>query len=163
MLKVYTNLLLLFIILFGCTPVIPETSYDISDDLAKSFLQEHGYNIIRYEGNKKMKMTRDFIEEHEVQLSWQLLREDPLSLIDKEINMQVFQVTDHVLDMLSEYDKTKIEVWIVDGEIVGGTSKPITDIGGNLIEVAHQYTIYGERIGYKVKNGTIVNGLLRNL
>lgn len=162
MLRVYTIVLLISILLLGCTPIIPETSYSISEDLAKTFLQEHGYNIIRYDGNRHVTMTEDFIGTHEVRLSWQLIDVEPKELINEVIRVELFQVTDHVLDIFSEYDKTSIEVWIRDGEIIGGTSEPTTDIRDDTIDVAHKFTIFGERIGYKNKKSNAVNGVLKD-
>ncbi|MFT4414344.1 hypothetical protein ACLM5H_10845 [Fredinandcohnia humi] len=124
-------LILLFFVIYiaGCS----NHSFNDLDDngkIAKSHLEEKGYDVLSYQGKSTLSFsTSDLSVHHHMQL-WSVQSIQPDHIIDKKIEVETFYVKDHPLE--NEYKsenyflgKVGVNVWVYDGKSIGGISYPV--------------------------------------
>lgn len=95
--------------------------------IAKAYLKQHGYRIISHESSIEPHiLKREALGETFLMKIWQVQTADVEKYIGKEIYSESFIVKKHPLDEKGT-GKTHVYVMIVDGEVIGGTSSPVTD------------------------------------
>jgi hypothetical protein len=122
--------LLLVLFIAGCSQVNSESQ---KGDIAKKFLEEKGYIVIKHETSVEpfILTEKDLSETQQMQI-WQVQNHDVEDFIGKKIYGEIFVIENHPLDKY-EYGtakglgKTQVYLMIVDDEIIGGTSSPITE------------------------------------
>ncbi len=117
-------ILLLFV---GCQ--VTDSDSDMPS-IAKQHLQQQGYTIISHEwSSEPYTLERDRLDEEYLVQVWQVQAANKEDYIGKEIYEERFIVKNHPLD---DWDgkglgKTNVYVMLVDGQVIGGTSFPITE------------------------------------
>jgi hypothetical protein len=121
-------LLVLFIV--GCSQGNAESQ---KVDIAKLYLEDKGYNVIEHESSvEPFILTQEGLSEiHQMQI-WQVQTNDVEDFIGKKIYGEIFVIQNHPLDKYESgttkgIGKTQVYLMIVDDEIIGGTSFPITE------------------------------------
>ncbi|TCI68897.1 MULTISPECIES: hypothetical protein [unclassified Exiguobacterium] len=92
--------------------------------VAKAYLEEQGYDVVSYRGNRTSSFEKEDLLELPTQSTWQVQTPPPDDYIGRDIRHEYFIVRDHPLDDVAELGQTNVSVMMVDGEIIGGTSFP---------------------------------------
>ena len=105
-------------------------------NLAKKFLSEKGYTVISYSSHTSSKyvLTKKMLEDKEdtyEAYKWKLQTVSAGVFIGKSIYNERFIVKNHPLDNwkyghIKGEGKTYIDVIVVEGNVIGGTSMPVT-------------------------------------
>ncbi|WP_019850786.1 hypothetical protein [Desulfitobacterium sp. PCE1] len=109
--------------------------YTVNGNFAKRYLEIKGYKIISYEGCTEIyTLEKWLLIKLPYSHYWEVQDEDPNKFIGKVVSVEQFIVCNHLLDhYVKEKGKTKVWVFVIEGECVGGCSLPVTDeplIGG---------------------------------
>jgi hypothetical protein len=102
---------------------------ELSDDaiIAKNHLeQQKGYEVISYEGDSKQEFTRTDLRTMPDRQLWSVQNIEPDEYLDKRIDTVKFTIKNHPLDELFNMGKTHVTVWLIDSEVIGGWSYPIS-------------------------------------
>lgn len=102
-------------------------------DMAKQFLEEKGYSVIEHVTSVEpfILTEKDLSETRQMQI-WQVQTHDAEDFFGKKIYGQIFVIKNHPLDKYESgstngLGKTQVYLMIVDDEIIGGTSFPVTE------------------------------------
>jgi len=120
--------LLTYLVLVGCTQTqskVEDTSKVIID-----YLESKDYKIVSYEGKVlERTISEDDLSYTPYKNMWTLQEVNPADYIGEKLETYEVIVKNHILDN-AEDNKNKqtiVSVLVVDGEIIGGTSKPDYD------------------------------------
>ncbi|MBC5636264.1 hypothetical protein H8S33_05400 [Ornithinibacillus sp. BX22] len=131
----------LLLVVSGCTE--KEIKLSENANIAKSYLEQSGYQVISFEGESSQEFKRkDLFTSPNLEF-WSVQYMEPDEYFDKEINTVAFIVENHPLDNIFEMGKTKVTVWIVDNEVIGGWSSPISK---NHDEAGSPYALDGKTV-----------------
>lgn len=147
-----TTLLLVWVSLFGGKQVIidtvasifneentemiekvPEETIQLSENgkIAKRFLEEKGYDVVSYEApNDAYTLTQEKLVEIPYMQQWWVQPVEPDEFIGETIETENFIVQNHPLDELEGFEtlgKTRVIVFLVNGNAIGGVSMPLTE------------------------------------
>ncbi|UTT42247.1 hypothetical protein [Exiguobacterium aurantiacum] len=86
--------------------------------VAKAYLEEQGYEIVTYEGNRTSGFEKADLLELPTRSTWEVQAKPPDAYIGHDIRQERFIVRNHPLG------QANVIVMMVDGEIIGGTSYP---------------------------------------
>jgi hypothetical protein len=100
----------------------------LSEDakIAKNHLKEKGYEVISYEGNGKQEFSKADLLTFPVQQLWSVQYIEPDEYLNQEIETAKFTIKNHSLDELFKMGKTHVTVWLIESEVIGGWSYPIS-------------------------------------
>lgn len=94
---------------------------------AKLFLEGKDYRMLSYEGSlESYELTKEKLVEMPYMHNWGLQPDGPDEYLGNTIETEIFIVENHPLDQLGA-NKTRVYVFLVDGEAFGGVSSPITE------------------------------------
>lgn len=102
----------------------PEPTLSADAKVAKAYLEEQGYEVVSYKGNRTSSFEKADLLELPAQSTWQVQTTPPDAYIGRDIQQEHFIVRDHPLDEVADLGQTNVTVMMVDGEIIGGTSFP---------------------------------------
>lgn len=85
---------------------------------AKAYLEEQGYDVVSYEGDRTLSFEKADLLEAPVRDTWEVQTTPPDAYIGRDIRQEHFIVRNHPLGQANVF------VMMVDGEIIGGTSYP---------------------------------------
>ncbi|WP_134163568.1 hypothetical protein [Evansella clarkii] len=130
MMKAASLGLLIILLLSGCTgrEELSETAEQV-----KGYLEEHGYEIVSYEGDNTYEVTLENLKTVHGEYVWSVQRVSPESFVGKTLVTEEFLVRNHPLDRYfygrQPYylDSTQVTVYLYDGDIIGGTSFPAAE------------------------------------
>ncbi|RHW38131.1 hypothetical protein D1B31_15250 [Neobacillus notoginsengisoli] len=114
---------LFFFLLTGC---VLGTKLDANAKLAKEHLLKQGYSVTSYKGSRIYKFERQDLVELPHKSIWTLQSVKPDEFIGKELVEERFIVKNHPVGKIYK-SKVMINVYIYDGEVIGGTSYPAVD------------------------------------
>ncbi|WP_214752371.1 MULTISPECIES: hypothetical protein [unclassified Exiguobacterium] len=92
--------------------------------VGKAYLEEQGYDVVSYKGNRMSSFEKADLLELPTQSTWQVQMTPPDDYIGRDIRHENFIVRNHPLDEVAELGQTNVSVMMVDGEVIGGTSYP---------------------------------------
>lgn len=116
-------LITIFLVLMaGC--VREEENISAKGELAKSHLEELGYEILSFESEDVLRFSKAQLEVLPYSAMWDVQRVSPDKYIDKDIDTVDFIVRNHPLDDLFDMGKTRVTVFIYNDEVFGGLSSP---------------------------------------
>ena len=98
--------------------------------VAEQYLEKQQYPIVSYEGEYMSTLTLDELTEDRAQNTWGVQSVSPDEYVGKTIYYENFTVKDHPIGEQSPAGQTAVSVMVVDGEVIGGTSFPVTDGSG---------------------------------
>lgn len=116
--------------LMGCQEVKPE---DLSQtaSVAYEYLEQQGYEVLSYEKHQEnYTLTESKVETEPYNIYWKLPGNDPSLYFGKTVDVETFIVKNHPLDDweggngLKSKGKVYTFVYVVEDEVVGGTSFP---------------------------------------
>ena len=95
--------------------------------LAKKHLEELRFEVLSFdqEGWEEFKESRLTIKPN--QDFWSVQKVEPTNYINKKIYTYDFTVKNHPFDNMFAMGKTKVSVYMLNGEIFGGWSYPISE------------------------------------
>ncbi|WP_051348488.1 hypothetical protein [Peribacillus kribbensis] len=132
------SLIVFVVVLTGCTKD-PSPTLTHNGSLAKSYLNEKGYIILSFQGQSTYSFPRRGLagNDHD-QDEWSVQRVKPDEYIDKKINIETFHVKNHPLDKMFKSEKgylgkTRVDVWMYNGKIIGGTSFPVLNERASIV------------------------------
>ncbi|WP_214830473.1 hypothetical protein [Exiguobacterium sp. s56] len=86
--------------------------------VAKAYLEEQGYDVVSYEGDRTLSFEKADLLELPTRSTWEVQTTPPDDYIGRDIRKERFIVRNHPLGQANVF------VMMVDGEIIGGTSYP---------------------------------------
>lgn len=151
MLKKSVALFILFVFILAACDNQEEALSAEPYDIAKLYLEEEGYTILSHEKTvEPYRLTKNKLRSVSDSqlwqaLSWQAQPIDPDDYIGKEIYGENFIIENHPHDhwesgATTSLGETHVYVLIVDGEVIGGISSPVTEE----IVFGCCYTLHGE-------------------
>ncbi|WP_096153902.1 MULTISPECIES: hypothetical protein [Bacillus] len=122
-----------FILLLTSCNSQPEETLLKEEDLneqtiqAKKHLEDMGYEVLSFdkEGWEEFKENRLSIKPN--QDFWSVQNVDPTNFLNKKLDTYYFTIKNHPLDEIFNMGKTKVSVYMLDGEVFGGWSYPISE------------------------------------
>ncbi len=121
----YIVLIFTFIIIVtGCR----ETEIQLSENakIAKDYLEQNEYEVISYQGESNLEITKTELRTMPIQQLWSVQRIEPDEYLNKKIDAILFTIKNHPLDDVFNRGETSVTVWLLDGEVIGGLSSPIS-------------------------------------
>ncbi|MRX72127.1 hypothetical protein GJU40_08125 [Bacillus lacus] len=114
-------ILLIAFILTGCSnqPTLTENG-----EIADSYLQKLGYEVVSYEGESMIIFTKPRLTDMPDEQIWGVQYTEPDEYLDKEILLEKFLIKNHPLDDQFDMGKTNATVMTLNGEVIGGWSFP---------------------------------------
>ena len=122
--KLFILCSLLFLV--GCSND-EKTFENLTEDgeIAKAYLEEQGYEVVRYEGKSVLYFTKDAFETGSFEEKfWSIQPVKPDAYYEKSLPYISFTVKNHPLDKQSEKKQTFVQVLLYDQKVIGGTSSP---------------------------------------
>nr|WP_146139669.1 hypothetical protein [Lysinibacillus timonensis] len=114
-----------------CTFLLIITGCNMQEELSENakiasiFLENKGYEIISYERETKYHFSSTELDNKDFDLKALAVQSGELEqYLDKEIQFVTFTVKNHPLDVISNENQTILTVWLIEKNIVGGTSMP---------------------------------------
>lgn len=86
--------------------------------VAKAYLEEQGYDVVSYEGDRTLSFEKADLLELPTRSTWEVQTTPPDDYIGRDIRQEHFIVRNHPIGQANVF------VMMVDGEIIGGTSFP---------------------------------------
>ena len=120
---------------------------DISEKVV-DYLKSKDYKVVFYKGKVLSRtITEKDLTYMPYQTMWKLQKVNPQDYIGKKIETYEVIVKNHVLDNAKDNNRkqTIVSVLVVDGEIIGGTSKPDYDDG--LVRAGGFISLEGKSLG----------------
>ncbi len=118
--------LLLAIALVGCSQTEKkEKTLSENGQAAKVFLEEMGYEVEEVDKEGTQELSKKDLLTKDAQQVWAVQYKEPDEFLGKKIDTVGFTVKNHPLDDRYREGKTKVTVFLVDGEVIGGWSYPI--------------------------------------
>jgi len=99
---------------------------DSNGKLAEKYLLDKGYSVTSYEGSYVYNFTSQDLVDKPHKNIWAVQPVEPDSYIGKDVIQETFIVKNHPLSQIYG-NKTKVSVFIYNGEVIGGTSFPAGD------------------------------------
>ena len=94
-------------------------------EIAKAYLEEQGYKVVRYEGKSVLYFTKDEFETGSFEEKfWSVQPVKPDDYYENPLPYISFIVKNHPLDKQSEKKQTFVQVLLYDQKVIGGTSSP---------------------------------------
>ena len=122
--KIFLLVSLLFLVACSNT----EKSFDnLTEDgeIAKAYLEEQGYEVVRYEGKSVLYFKKDAFETGSFEEKfWSVQPVKPDAYYEKPLPYISFIVKNHPLDAQSKKKQTFVQVLLYDQKVIGGTSSP---------------------------------------
>ncbi|WP_289138852.1 hypothetical protein [uncultured Brevibacillus sp.] len=106
-------------------PEHPDTEAEIA---ARQYVEAYGYQVVSYKGpiSSYTLSLEDLSKTPHAQV-WRVIPIDPASFIGKEIEVHQLIVSNHPLDSYPDsLGSTSISLLFCEGQVLGGTSAPIT-------------------------------------
>ena len=93
-------------------------------EIAKRYLEDKGYKVLSYEGERTMVFTRSDLTKSPHKEFWAVQDTEPDLYLDKKLLLVKFLIKHHPLDDEFHEGKTSVTVMMWNQEIIGGTSFP---------------------------------------
>ena len=94
-------------------------------EIAKAYLEEKGYEVVRYEGKSVLYFKEDEFETGSFEEKfWSVQPVKPDAYYDKSLPYISFVVKNHPFDEQSKKKQTLVYVLLHDKKVIGGTSFP---------------------------------------
>ncbi|MCD8511557.1 MAG: hypothetical protein LRY73_17970 [Bacillus sp. (in: Bacteria)] len=145
--KAISILIIFLVILAGCNNVnetqsannIDEEQLTANEVIAKRYLEETGYTIVTIDGEHSWVVERESINEMPSTMYWVVQTVWPDKYFEKEIDSVYVIVNNHPLSPLADVGNVFVDVWLFNGEVIGGYSNHInaTPMAGGV------YTVHG--------------------
>lgn len=116
--------LLFFLLISGCAQGDEPIPLTENAEIAKRYLEDKGYEVLSYEGEKTMTYTRSDLTKLPAKQVWAVQTIEPEPYMNKEIHLVRFFVKGHPLDDAYQEGKTNVTVMMWSQEVIGGTSFP---------------------------------------
>ena len=123
------KIFLLFSLLFlvACSNEDEKSFENLTEDgeIAKAYLEEQGYEVVRYEGKSVLYFKKDAFETDSFEEKfWSVQPVKPDAYYEKSLPYISFIVKNHPLDAQSKKKQTFVQVLLYDQKVIGGTSSP---------------------------------------
>ncbi|TCI72332.1 MULTISPECIES: hypothetical protein [unclassified Exiguobacterium] len=114
------GILLAVVLLAACSDASgkPEPTLGADAKMAEAYLEEQGYELVSYKGNRTSSFEKSDLLELLTRSTWEVQTTPPDEYIGRNIRQEHFIVRNHPLGQANVF------VMMVDGEIIGGTSFP---------------------------------------
>ncbi|WP_131441609.1 hypothetical protein [Exiguobacterium sp. SH1S21] len=114
------GILLAVVLLAACSDASekPEPTLGADVKMAEAYLEEQGYEVVSYKGNRTSSFEKSDLLELPTRSTWEVQTTPPDEYIGRNIRQEHFIVRNHPLGQANVF------VMMVDGEIIGGTSFP---------------------------------------
>ncbi|TFB13593.1 hypothetical protein E3U55_15855 [Filobacillus milosensis] len=126
---------LFFLFLFalvGCSEteqVLDKEQLSENVKIAKSYLEEKGYDVISLVSDSSQVITQEYLETIPGQQEWNVQPIAPDKYIGKTIDIVMFVVEDHPLND-KYHGEIRVRVFLYEKEVIGGTSFAVDYDGG---------------------------------
>jgi hypothetical protein len=105
-----------------------DTLKDLSKDadIAKAYLEQHGYKIIGFEEEKELIFTPEQLEDKDSFESkfWAVQPVEPDTFLNVPLQLITFTLINHLQDEHSSKKQTIVSVLMHHQDVIGGTSTP---------------------------------------
>ena len=118
--------LLMLIFLVACSND-EDTLRDLSSDakIAKAYLEQYGYEVIRFEEEKEIIFTPEQLEKDQYESKfWAVQSLEPESFLNVPLQLITFTIKNHPQDQHSSKKQTIATVLMHGEDVIGGTSSP---------------------------------------
>ncbi|MEC0246523.1 hypothetical protein P4H65_12065 [Paenibacillus chitinolyticus] len=123
--------ILFLCLIIGCTAQKDDNkNTSLVEGKINNYLQNKGYKVLAADGKvEEYEISKQKLTQMPYMIYWGLQERDPIVYIDKKVEIYKYVVNNHPLDTYNppgtkSQRKTELFIYVIDGEIVGGTSYP---------------------------------------
>ena len=108
-----------------------EKGESLSDNakIAKHYLEDAGYDVVRLEQESEIQFSSYDVKSLHGEQIWAVQTVDPEPYLQQKIDTVKFSIQNHPLDNVFNMGKTEATIFIINGEVIGGYSYPIAEMG----------------------------------
>ncbi|MDE5416170.1 hypothetical protein [Alkalihalobacterium chitinilyticum] len=119
--RYFVLFLVILFVMVGCNEQRSENA-----TIAKYYLIDHGYEVITHKGDSWQEFSRSDLLTLPNEQVWAVQDIEPNEFLNNRIDTVSFTIKNHPLDQQFNQGKTTVTVWLVNGEVIGGWSFPIS-------------------------------------
>lgn len=122
--KKYVVLLFTILFLAACNE---NESLSENATIAQNYLLSEGFEVVSHDGDDWQEFSEAELLEPPNEQLWAVQAIKPDDYVNKRIDTVSFTVKNHPLDEQFNMGKTSVTVWLLNGEVIGGWSFPVSN------------------------------------